>query len=68
MSESPKMPETGKCFDHLGGKSAPLIIKRLIKQKWIVPEQDKKTIFEVPEKGQQKLKEVFDTDIADLDD
>jgi len=61
-----KMPEVGKCFDHLGGHLAPVLFNRLLEMEWIKPKEGRKTVFEVAEKGNIKFKEVFGIDTSEL--
>ncbi|MFX0073385.1 MAG: hypothetical protein ACFFAO_20090 [Candidatus Hermodarchaeota archaeon] len=60
------LPVIGKCFDHLGGKIAPVLFKRLREMEWITPQEEKKTVFNCTELGAQKFKEIFDIDISNL--
>lgn len=53
------MPAIGKCFDHLGGRHAPVLFNRLVEMEWIRPKQGRKTVFDVTDKGRRKFKEVF---------
>lgn len=63
-----RIPSVGKCFDHLGGRLAPMLFTRLIEMEWIKPKEGKKTVFEVTEKGKKRLKEVFDVDVSKLEE
>jgi predicted transcriptional regulator len=63
-----KMPAVGKCFDHLGGQLAPMLFTRLLEMEWIKPEEGKKTVFEVTEKGKKRFKEVFNIDVSKLEE
>jgi len=63
-----RLPPIGKCFDHVGGKLAPLLFGRLIEMEWIRPQDGKKTVFEATEKGKRKFKQVFGIDISKLDE
>jgi len=60
------LPVVGKCFDHLGGRLAPILFRRLIELEWIKPREGKKTVFEVTEKGAKNFKEVFAIDVAQV--
>lgn len=60
------MPAIGRCFDHLGGRFAPVLFNRLVEMEWIRPKQGRKTVFEVTDKGRQKFKEVFAIDTLEL--
>ncbi|MEW6609682.1 MAG: hypothetical protein AB1414_19930 [bacterium] len=62
-----KLPPVGKCFDHLGGKLAPILFRRLIEMEWISPKEGKKTVFDVTEKGKKGFKEIFDIDTSQID-
>jgi hypothetical protein len=53
------MPPVGKCFDHLGGKLAPILFNRLIDMKWIQPKKGRKTVFEVTDIGKKHFEEIF---------
>ncbi len=57
----------GKCFDHLGGRFAPLLFERLIEMDWLRPKEGKKTVFEVTEKGKKGFEEVFAIDISNIE-
>ncbi len=61
-----KMPAIGKCFDHLGGRLAPMLFNRLLEMEWIKPKEGKKTVFEFTENGKKGFKEVFSIDIGDI--
>ena len=61
-----KMPTVGKCFDHLGGRLAPMLFERLVEMEWIRPKEGKKTVFEVTENGMKGFKEVFEIDVSKL--
>lgn len=41
------IPAIGKCFDHLGGKLAPVLFNCIVELEWIRPKQGRKSIFEV---------------------
>lgn len=61
-----RIPAIGKCFDHLGGRLAPMLFNRLLEMKWMKPKEGRKTVFEVTEKGKKKFKEVFGIDTSEL--
>lgn len=61
-----RMPTVGKCSDHLGGQLAPVLFNSLLEMEWIKPKEERKTVFEVTEKGKKKFKEVFGIDTSEL--
>ncbi|KUO40477.1 MAG: hypothetical protein AVW06_02415 [Hadesarchaea archaeon DG-33-1] len=52
------MPAVGKCFDHIGGRLAPLLFNRLIELGWIAPKEGRKTVFYITEKGKKGLEKL----------
>jgi len=62
-----KMPTIGKCFDHLGGKLAPVLFNRLIEMEWIKPKEGKKTVFEITEKGRKGFKKTYSIDVSEIE-
>ncbi len=63
-----KLPAVGKCFDHLGGRLAPMLFERLIEMEWIKPKEGRKTVFEITEKGKEGRGEVFNIDTNELEE
>jgi hypothetical protein len=62
-----KSPKVGKCFDHLGGRLAPLVFQRFLELKWIVPKEGKKTVFEITELGKKEF-EKLGIDLSKLEE
>ena len=50
------LPPVGKCFDHLGGRLAPVLFNSLIEKNWLKPKEGKKTVFDVTEEGKKNFK------------
>jgi hypothetical protein len=46
------------CYGHLGGKLGSLLFNKLIEEKWLEPEENKKTVFKVTEKGYEGFKKI----------
>ncbi|MDI6794355.1 MAG: ArsR family transcriptional regulator [bacterium] len=55
MKKGYRLPRVGKCFDHLGGRLAPLLFEKLLELKWIVPKEGKKTVFEITAIGRREF-------------
>jgi hypothetical protein len=46
------------CYGHLGGELGNFLFKKLIDAEWLEPEENKKTVFKITEKGYEGFKKI----------